>query len=177
MLKNKEIKIITLTREPISRNVSGFFQNLEDFISKKKSEKKELIDMFFKKEDNYYTISWFDRELSSIFGIDIYKGKFCKDRGYQIIEKGNIKTFVTRIENLNRISKQLGEFLEIENFILENVNEGSDKWYSSMYNELKTEIEFPADYIEKRYISKYMKHFYTDEEINKFKNKWLRKEQ
>jgi hypothetical protein len=170
-LHRKKIKLITLTREPISRNISGFFQNLEDFIGKNEKDKNELIKLFFKSENNYYTINWFDNEIKSVFGIDVYSYEFPKDKGFMVISDKNVEMFIARIEDLNSLENQIGNFLKIKEFKLDNTNKGENKWYSEMYDQLKSNINFPESYVKDRYNSKYMKHFYSEQEISLFKEK------
>ncbi|MRG85069.1 putative capsular polysaccharide synthesis family protein [Salinibacillus xinjiangensis] len=173
-LKNKNIKIVTLTRDPIGRNLSGFFQNLEDFTYQSNTQQQFLLNLFFEKENSFYTINWFNNEIKKIFDIDVYEYSFPKDSGFQIIKKGNVQIFVTKIEQLNSVQSELGSFLGVNNFELHNTNESEKKWYSNLHKIIKKEINFPKEYIDDRYESRYMKHFYTDEEIAMFREKWLK---
>ena len=71
----------------------------------------------------------------------------------------------------------LGNFLNIGKLELVSSNVGTDKWYSEMYKRFKRNFKPTEEYLNIMYDSKYIKHFYTDKEIESFKNKWLGNEE
>lgn len=52
------------------------------------------------------------------------------------------------------------------------MNVGDDKWYSQLYKETKETIKFSQEYFDWSFNSSYLRHFYSDEDIEKFKMKW-----
>jgi Putative capsular polysaccharide synthesis protein len=179
--KNRRWKIITLVREPIGRNISAFFQNIniyyENFIeqySKGLISSKEIEETFFNKYSHNCPLEWLDEEIKDIFGIDIYQEIFPLSEGYKIYSKGNeFELMIIRMEDLNRCHKDaFRQFLGIENFSLFNKNVASDKVYSEIYNSFLSTLSIPSWYIEQMYSSKYSKHFYSDIEIEQNKTKW-----
>ncbi|OEF99782.1 hypothetical protein BHF71_00985 [Vulcanibacillus modesticaldus] len=182
--RNKRIKIITLVREPISRNISMFFQDIHipifeiaKFFDNRYEENvnNEMIyKMYIDKFNHEYGVDWFDKELKRAFNIDIYDYNFDKEKGFSIIKKDNINLLVIKMEKLNELEKQIGDFLEIEDFKLKNVNISSKKWYADLYKDFKKKFSPSEEYIDTLYNSRYMKHFYSEEEINHFRNKWLK---
>jgi len=183
--KEDKIKIITLTREPIARIISGFFQNISYFSPEVvhgyntidsdlafKKVKNNIINYDINSED---AATWFDREFKEALGIDIYNFEFPKEKGYQIIKKNNIECLIIKMEKLNDIGiKAISEFLSInENSKLEHTNIGSEKEFALDQKKLKNDLHFDEQILQYIYSSKYMKHFYTDEEISSYIKKWM----
>jgi len=188
---NKNIQIVTLVRDPIAVYISSIFQNMDqvyyDYVGKdKKIKQKELTayiistlgDETAQSQGRFfnwynYFMNWFDNELKEIFGIDIYKKKFDNSKGYQILSRDNIKALVLKVETLNQSNREaFSEFLQIQDFDLQNTNIGEDKKYGQCYRLLLDNIIIPEAILKKVYTHKLVKHFYTEKEVEKFKVKW-----
>lgn len=172
--KNEPIKLISLIREPISRNVSAFFQNFKketgfEFHNHPYSL-TELRDVFLEKSYHDYPLNWFDENILSKFNIDVYEQDF-PNTGHLIIEKGNVSFLLMKhdLEN-ERKEKVLSEFLNIESFKLVNKNLSSKKEYAQTYKTFN-KAGMPDWYLEKMQNSRYMNHFYKDKK-EKIINKW-----
>ncbi len=179
--KNRHWKIITLVREPVGRNISAFFQNIDTYYDNFVEQYneglislKEIEEKFFNEFSHNVPLDWLDKEIKDVFGIDIYKENFPLSEGYKIYSKGNrFELMIIRMEDLNRCHKDaFRQFLGIENFSLSKKNIASDKIYSEIYNSFLSTLSIPSWYIDKMYSSKYSKHFYSDIEIEQNKTKW-----
>ncbi len=178
---NKEKwKIITLVRDPITRNISSFFQTVDrqipDFHKRLDTiTYEELYQAFFEKFDHEEPLNWFDLELYPFFGIDVYSSQFPKEKGYKIYSNEQAEMLLIRSENLSNVfSNAISEFLGVENINLVSKNQAKEKKYYSLYRMFLNRVSLPDDYIEKMYSSKLVKHFYTEEEIRKFTSRWYR---
>lgn len=210
-IKKKPIKIITGVREPISRDISAFFQGsdlgiwplikygnnfwfylLGDYSRYKKLDISTLrkrictleksLNFSFEllskeilksKSDEF---SWFDYEIKALLGVDIYNYPFDKEKGYAIIEQDNIRILVYKCEKLKQLEKVIGSFLEDPGFLIKNTNLGNEKIYSYVYKKFKEEVKLNKHYFDYYYKNNLkLKHFYTDFEIEQFKNKWEKK--
>ncbi|MDY6994390.1 MAG: putative capsular polysaccharide synthesis family protein, partial [Pseudomonadota bacterium] len=180
----EDSKIITLVREPISRIVSDFFQNYKKYepelLSSNKEEfKKNVLDSITKSiyeyepRDNYET-KWFDEEIVSNLGIDIYEQDFDYSDGYKIYPDANEgRLIIIRLEDLDEcFSKAMNEFLNVNNVSMIVNNAGKNKEYSEIYDYIKANLVIPKSVCEKIYSTKYMRYFYSQEEINNFVKKW-----
>ncbi len=182
-----KLNVITLIREPISKNISQFFQNVVvSYPEFRYSEKlktlstdgliSEITDFFMKNFKHDDPLVWFDVELKQFTKIDVYKYDFPHDKGYRLYENEYFRILLIRLENLNVcISEAMAAFLGIENFKLINDNISDEKEYAKLYKELKKRITLSDIYIDKMYSSKMAKHFYTQTEIKKFRKKWQKK--
>ncbi|WP_458627287.1 putative capsular polysaccharide synthesis family protein [Winogradskyella sp. PC D3.3] len=190
--KNKfiNLKLITVIREPVSRNISLFFQwidfeekhdvyvfksrnnNYPFEITTPKNDLSKLYDFFYNKFVIDSHLEWLNSELKDVFDMDVLLSIFNKEKGYSILEKGNISLLVLKIENITEtFDKSMIDFFgeEIE---LISANEASSKSINNVYKDFKTNISLPTEYINRIYNSDYVKHFYTEVEIERFKNKW-----
>jgi hypothetical protein len=183
---DKNWKIITLVREPISRNISAFFQNIEtqfpDFVSRYRYGSlkiEEIIDVFLASYPHELPLYWLQQEIEAVFGVDVFAVDFPKADGYVILrrdhEEHQVKLLLIRLEDLTDCSaKAFSDFLGLREFTLKRTNEGIGKQYSDAYKEFIKSINFPRDYVEKMYKSRYVQHFYSEHEIEQFRTKWLK---
>lgn len=175
-------KVITLVREPIARNISMYFQNfyipcLEIAVrgSSRTTDNTSInafIEDFFNKYNHYYGIKWFDNEFLKVTGVDIYDYPFDKEKGYCVINDKGVSVLIMQMEKMNDLEKVMGEFVGNDEFKLINDNTSDEKWYSCVYKKFKETIEIPENYIDNIYNTKFMKHFYSDDDISSFRNKY-----
>jgi hypothetical protein len=175
----KKWKIITLVREPIARNISALFHDLDEYIPGSHNNiysipYEELFQAFLEKVNHELPLTWFDIELNPLFGVDVYASPFPKEKGYQTYSSERADVLLIRMEDLTRVfSKAMSEFLGIENTELVFENQAKDKAYFRLYQMFRERVTLPGDYIEKMYCSKFARHFYSEVEIQTFTSKWL----
>jgi len=189
--KDRRWKLITLVREPIARNMSTFFENLEikelhgDNVFIVKSDYygfdveveldnvQPLIDLFFDRLVHDRPLTWFDDEIRTIFGIDVFEGEFPRDEGYKITTAANADLLLIRLNELNQCAAvAFKEFLDIDGFALVQTNVGSNKDYAPLYKAFKKDIHIPEDYVNRMYDSKFTRFFFSDEEIRHLRESW-----
>ena len=178
-------KIITLVRDPIGRRVSAFFQATEiPKLSATQQDDSEFIDDLVQSlverflsswlnnaSDPYY---WFDSELKSSFGFDIFAHHFDQSLGYQIYRPINgPEILCIQLEKLNNCASEAFEnFLGIRDLSLSKANVGSEKRYAVLYKKFKAALKLPRDFVEAMYNSAHVTHFYRPEEIAQFQQRW-----
>jgi len=199
-LSTRNIKIISLVREPIARDISYYFQaaisDIENHIRGRISNdfvkecRQTLLDYSVNRKQgidrindwlDYIAVNgehgtefdWFDFEIKKLFGIDVYSKPFDREKGYCIIKKENIELLIIKMEFLNQMETVIKDFIGCESFELINDNVGELKSYSNMYKEMKQTITFPKEYMDFYYKNnKYMDWFYTEDEKKKYIEKW-----
>ncbi len=165
-------KVITLVRDPVARDISDLFQNMDRELPhvKKISQEAALNDLSCNilntfqnfNESSDYACTWFDKEIKEVFNFDIYSVDFNKSVGYQIYEAEHADILVLKLEKLKKCHKKaFKEFLDIENFPLLDANLGNEKKYHSLYTSLLETINIPASDLKKIYSSRYSKYFTT----------------
>ncbi|MDR2889990.1 MAG: putative capsular polysaccharide synthesis family protein [Lachnospiraceae bacterium] len=180
VIKNRKIKIITLVREPLIRMLSLFFQGLSVWnLERIQSENSflELCERWMIKDHTDIVMGkqfeWFDIELKAVFGVDVYAYPFDKERGYGIIQQGNIEVLVMKMEKMNGLEKVIGEFVGAPDFKLTNANESSSKPYNYLYQNIMDVIKIPQAAADRYYQNNLrMDHFYSQEEKNQFLDYW-----
>lgn len=183
-------KIITLVRDPIARNVSEFFYSVDttkndphlpDFYTRYQSggiKVSELINRFLMRfaegSDEYFVpLNWFDREFPSVLEIDIYSIKFPKQKGFNIVHTDSYDILILKLEWLKDCySEAFHEFLGLQNLKLVTTNAAYQKDYYSAYKAFIQEVNLPSQYISRIYDSKLVQHFYHEQEIAQFTEKW-----
>ncbi len=144
----------------------------DDYIISDKGQ--ECWYNFFKKKQhyNYLVQDFFEQQLEPYLGIDIYREPFDKEKGFSIYKYGNVEIFIYQLEKLNSVFDKLAKFLEIENAQMVRSNDSKDKWYYEKYKDAEENIVLSREYFDKCYNGKYIKHFYSESDISKFKEKW-----
>ncbi|MHB1348538.1 MAG: glycosyltransferase [Desulfobulbaceae bacterium] len=177
-------KIITLARDPIALQASVVFQNLNecfseiidhsqqkiDFVRARKLIIDQLSDHNSRKS---HFINWFDYELNTVFGVNIYDYPFDPDIGYNILSKNNIDVLLIKLEKLNECYKEAFEkFLGFKNIDLPRKNIGKAKKYGNDYKELMNQLALPVQLCNSVYNTKYSQYFYSKSEISDLTTKW-----
>jgi hypothetical protein len=170
-----DLTIVSLVREPVSRSISNFFQNIDFYkdeledsnLNINETKALSFIDASFEESLNYLE-NWIDIELYKNLKIDIFKENYAIEDGYAIFKKNNIKLLIFRMEDLNaNFKKGTQSFFNLEEGIkLDNFNVGDKKYYSDQYNLIKKKIKIKKDTLDKIFQSKYFSHFYSDFEDN-----------
>jgi hypothetical protein len=173
------LKVISLTRDPVGKNVSHFFQGFERYTGMPFSDtafSTEKLKSLFLDGPNvphYEQLTWYEENFQKYFNIDVFAAPFPKEKGRVILSNSNVKILLMKSELSNAVKeKVIGEFLGIENFRLENENVSDNKLYKDASARFKHEVKLPASYLDKVYNSPYARHFYTDEEIKVARSKW-----
>lgn len=172
---------ITVIREPISREVSSFFQNTEFYKneienSELKIDENKALAFISKKLTNGITLEledWFETEIKKNFNIDVFQNPFDTKKGYVISRKGNYHHLLIKMEALDeKFPSAINELLRQQKINqLQKANIGEQKHYSSSYLTVKNKIKLDQIYLKEIISSNYFQHFYSGEE-NSIIKKW-----
>jgi hypothetical protein len=183
----KKWQLISLVREPVARNLSSFFQAFPVYFSKLSLTSdadavngidpaelgRTFINEFGEYRHSIPTV-WFQTHIQPMFGIDVYAHPFESAKGYSIIEGESARLLLIRAEDVDRVFLEAFEvFQGIRLPTLIRSNDAMDKVYAATYRETKRLVELPEEYVDSLYSSQYMRHFYGEEEIRMFRDRWL----
>jgi hypothetical protein len=174
-----KLKIISLVRDPIARNCSFYFHNLDILLQTEDAhdnvELSRLVGEFQNKFNHHGCLNWFDSEFKPVLGVDIYQHPFPHDAGHTRIQTDRYDILVMRSE-LDDASKKrcVEEFLGIEGLTLAPKNVGSEKPYAAAYRKFLDALELPEAYVNEMLDSKYTRHFFSPDEIAALRARWLR---
>lgn len=183
---NRGLKIVSLVREPVARNVSSFFQNIDKFIPDCAARYDtgqigvaEIARHYLRDfHEHSYPLTWFDDEMKSVFEIDVYSLEDMRhrDRRTFVYRRNSVELLVLRTEDIYDVAQQaLQEFLEVAEFSLRNANVAHDKNYDRAYRDFREKLRLPDEYLTQMYESKFARHFYSAPEIEKFYSHWSRR--
>lgn len=184
--RNFPIKIISLVRDPIAFHISNLFQNpsfakklvVNDagFINVDKAT--EYLENSLKNPDTFsYIFEWFDRELKTVFDIDIFEDRFPVETGYCVYSKNNVEALVIRLEDLSeKGSKAISDFLDLDNMlVLKNKNVRDKSKVKESYKQVYEKISISPYLCNQIYSSQFVKHLYSKDMIKKLTLKWTKK--
>ena len=183
----ERLRIVTLVRDPVARNISEFFQELDVHLAypyqQKLAEKgidgvtddleSMLLHKLNEEVDWKQPYAWFDPEIRDVLGIDLFAADFDVSAGYGIVSQGNTDVLLIKLESLTECAEQaFDEFLGIRGFRLVSHNVATRKYYSEAYRNIQNRLQIPADLLELCYASGHVRHFYSDTEIANFIDRW-----
>jgi len=158
--EKRKWRIISLVRDPVARNWSAFHCFREG--------KGDFVEDY----NHHAIIDWFEINVEPFFGIDVYSEPFDTNKGWKVYENDRASMLLLRTENISEILPEA--LLEFAGLAVNDVccaNRGS--WYKTR---LKTKayhsIKMPEAYVDEMYSTRLARHFYTIDELNKFKHKW-----
>jgi hypothetical protein len=182
-LKNKNISIIVLVREPISRKLSSVFQNSIMHGSKFFSENNNynlknvesfILDTINSKSFINHEKKWFDKEIKECFNIDVFKEDYDYDKDYLIFKDKKACLLLMRMETMSDIFPVAVKQFFSNNIKLFNNNVGANKKYNKEYKIIKENIKIEKNRMDEIVNSMFFQHFYLSFE-EKVKNRWVQK--
>ena len=184
-------KFVTVVRDPVARNMSDFFQNLtvrqpgpnmfhvtSDWhnidVTFRTENIQTLVKEFYEKFEHEIHIQYFDSQFRKTLGIDLLDRPFDKNRGYGIFNGSDAEVLVLRLEDLkSSAAPAFREYLGLDSLSLIHTNSTADKDAAGeLYKLFKANIRFQKFYLDRIYNSKFVKQFYTAEQIHNFRNRW-----
>lgn len=173
LIKRRSCVYISLVRDPISRNLSAFFQNLHLQNDELKNEINplRLFEKFVKDYHHSIPLTWFDREFEGQIGIDVYETPFDHENRYVYIKSKNTVLFRTDCPDETKsavLSRVLGREI-----IIRRQNDGAKKNYAERYHLVKKCAWFSEEFVDKIYESRFAKHFWGESELKNMKAAWI----
>lgn len=186
MLQRKpeaRVRIISLVRDPVAWAVSNVFQN-PFFTADSVQDSNGAVDPYkagnylinqLKQPTNFdYVNQWFDRELKTVFGIDVFAEPFPVDTGFALYRQDRAEALVIRLEDLSTTGPQaigaflgLGGRLEIKKA---NVREDTDE--ADRYREVRERVRLSDELCQRIYQGRLVRHFYNQEMMDAFVRRW-----
>jgi hypothetical protein len=174
--------VISSTREPVGRRLSGAF-----FRSRKSTEPVAFEAALARLLDEkpaarglmagahwWELDAWFDANVKETMGIDIFAEPFDQARGWQIYEGEEARLLLIRQESFARLPEAVSAFygLRVRPAAIPHANAGEQHAYRGSYREAKEKIRVPAPVLDTVYSARYTRHFYSPDEIRGFKERW-----
>ncbi len=172
-------KVITMFRDPVARNVSSYFQHLDEIWGVRQAHRRisinELQRGFHETFEHDEPINWFNTEIRDVFGIDLFDHRFDHRTRWSQIDTRHWSVLVMR-SDLTDAGKQqaVSSLLGHQIPALQRSNVGENKLYAEAYREFKSQICLSPDYLDRLYDTPVVRHFFSSEEIRSLRSRWMR---
>lgn len=171
--------LISLVREPIAQNVADFCHNMHEFFPNWRRDFSDgnltiekLHEYFLGKYSHVVTKIWFEQQMEPVWGINVYATPFPREVGYKIYHGPRADLLLMRLEDLDNIGVNAMEvFLGINGVDIIRQNVAEEKDYRDVYLQFRKR-PLPANFIDEMYNSRFMNHFYTQDECDTFRRYW-----
>jgi hypothetical protein len=162
------LRIVTLVREPIGRNISYFFQNLDKICNTPAAHEVIPIETLVRRYQIEFPysddpLSWFDYEFREVLGIDVYSTAFDHAAGFQAISNATCNVLILRTDLPDTTkARVLSEFLDLAEPIAlkERANVTRDKTQSAAYHAFLKSIRMLPEYVDGMFGSRFAQHFF-----------------
>lgn len=163
---------ISLVRDPLERNISAFFETYRflNGVTPTIDDAQALFDKFVSEYNHNLPLNWFDNEIKTYIGLDVFKVAFPKDKKYSYFPDSRFLLFRLDCRDETKqavLTEMLGEDIPIK-----RENDGARKDYADAYQKVKSLAKFPTEFLDIMYESRFARHFWTDEERMKMRAKW-----
>jgi hypothetical protein len=178
------LKIIVLLRDPVEQSLSSFFFNFQSITGHTLDEKAwtmgELKRLYWVKNTlTGFTLfeSWFENELKFYTGFNVFSFPFDAERGWQVYHHGKLSVLAIKME-LDEAVKNgvLNAYLNTKNLRLQRINSSEAQSYGELYREFRANYSLKSERLDTIYDGRFALHFYTSQEIDGFKQKWVKKQ-
>jgi hypothetical protein len=170
--------VVSSVREPVAMALSSFFfsrgHTMDESTSRKPGPTGEFRAWMASQRESLALERWLEQELGGVFGIDPFAQPFPTDKGWICGENESVRFLLLRLESFARLPEALAEFYGIPPGSVDIVSENraSDRHDHDSYESLRGELHLPRESLEQLYASRYVRHFYSSEEIEGFMARW-----
>lgn len=180
--EGKRVTVVTLVRDPVATNLSGLFHNHAWWPAEIKVTCETpspeclsgLRQHFLEHYPHQVPDTWFDMEMLPLYGVDVYAVPFDTARGYQIYRSDFADVLLLKLEDLSRsMAQAFKEFMNLDDVAIVNSNVADDKSYAEIYQAFRANVALPESYLDQMYGTRFTRHFYTPDEVARFRKKWL----
>ena len=195
----RRICVVSGVREPVAQALSAFFNHLSCFFpdylrydAVHQNFERILADVFRSYLDAhalarppasplerllqghlFLCTDWFERELDSTLGVDVFASPFDHERGFVLHSQPGMECLVYRCEQLHEaLDAGLRRLTHQNNLTLGRRNAADQKPYGDLYNRVRDTLWVDEKTLDALYATPYMAHFYTPPEIERFRGKW-----
>ena len=176
----RRYQVITLVRDPVATNISGFFHNRRLWSTDGLDETGEtpgtiqsLEERFLSEYPHSVPLQWFDHELYRVFEVDLFAGPFAREDGHQICHGRRATVLAFKSERLSEcVREACRQFLDVSDVFVRNEYQPINAISTSLYEAFVHQAKMPASYLRQMYESKLARHFYSESERRAFCDRW-----
>lgn len=175
MRSGEPVRVVTLVREPIARNLSSYFEHLDSIWQLRNAHAKVSLDAlcagFITRFTHDDVLTWFDDEILPVLGIDVYAHPFTPT-GHTVIRKAPFELLILKSE-LDDAAKSvaLSDFFR-RPIDVQRANSTGAKSKGEVFRRFVKTLRLPHAYVERMLNARYTKHFYSDAERDAARARW-----
>lgn len=186
-------KVVSLVRDPIARDVSSFVQIVhfvhpeltQPTVQEARIARAAAMQFLMYREAESYHSRWFDMEVRQMFGIDVFDTPFDHEHKRLHVSRGNVDLMVLRLEDLDAtLPANLAWFLGVPEENIRSTYASSrhpekiaPAYDRDIYRRIVRQVRVPRSRSKPVYESRFARHFYTADEIDRFAARWAGDEQ
>jgi hypothetical protein len=172
------IPVITLVRDPVARNISAYFENLDRHFKSDDTSLETLIRNFLDNYPHEIATLWLDREIRELTRLDLLDHRAAANSSDTVYENARFRILVMRVEDSDEAKRQaLEQFLDVPVPEIVKSNEGQNKAYADLYREFMSSLTLPQSYLDAMYESDFSKRFWNSEELQNMRARWKTSDQ
>ncbi len=178
LLARRPAKVITLVREPIARNISYYFQNLDKILGQMKAHElplQTIIDGYppeFPYSDD--PLTWFDYEFNAALGADVYESGWTPGMTAHRWRAGVYDILILRCDAADEAKLEaLREFLDAPVLSMRQANVTSAKRSAAVYQAFTQDVRFPAAYVDRMLGSRYARFFFDATSLAQWRSAYI----
>ncbi|HEX5095815.1 MAG TPA: putative capsular polysaccharide synthesis family protein, partial [Acidimicrobiia bacterium] len=165
--------VVTIVREPVAQAVVAQFPAADRTIDLTRTSLEVLTRTFEDQTDFRNPLRWFDREFEPGLDLCVYDYDFDPVQAHGIIETPEVRVLILRSENLDAAPAALAEFFgQLDPVIIRTDNVARHQMRADISRELAGDELLPRSLLDRAYNSRYTKHFYSADEIARFRRTW-----
>lgn len=174
--KPARIKVVSLIRDPLAREVSAFFENLSLFGIDPENlpPVDKAVEVFIERYPHDSLDRWVAEEFNRPFDVNLLAYPFPRRAGFSIFESNRYDFLFLKTEMPDaRKAAVLRLFLNLNSdFALKRENVTGDKDLAGYYGEFKSRIGAKLERLRRVYDGLYCRYFYEEDEVRGFEARW-----
>ena len=174
----KRWEIVCGVRDPVAQLISAVFQELGSTNPGSTLGSMSLSSLRDRVTEwataGRTGLDWFESELRTVTGINVFNVPFDTARGWQIYENDRFRVLVIRYEDLAcAIPAALRSMFDLDRDPhVPAMNVGGEKAYGNRYRRFVAEAHLPGWIVDDAYVSQMAQHFYSPAERLAFRARW-----
>ena len=166
-------RVVSIVRDPIGQTVSAFFQpGVRRGYVHADATVEQLLERFGDRLE-HLPLRWFESHVLPALGIDVYAAPFDVAQRYQVISTPTVELLLLRREDLAAAPEALAQLVRAPRPIeIPTVNVAAEKDHADLYASFSRALRPSQDRLDATYASRYVRHFYSPEEIARFRAQW-----
>jgi hypothetical protein len=166
----RPLKVITMIRDPIDRDISDFFENAVREVA---CPVDELVASFLATFDPLRAEKWYREEFAGTLGIDVLAHPFDAAGGTSRISEPPYEVLVLRTTLPDDVkAERIADFLGVRELAIPRANRTADKPVNALYQAFRHALKLPPDTLRAATENAFTRHFFAPGEIEAMRARW-----